>query len=332
MTGARLDPSGPFLRHPLQPHQLHDRVTRTEDTIVLWHLGLPRLDPDSWSVAIDGLVRRPRRLTLAELKRRPRVEITSVHECCGSPLRPDEPARRVCNVAWGGVRLADLIAECQPQPEARFLWASGADHGVFQGVDCDAYVKDVPLERVAADVLIADEMNGAPLRPENGHPARLVVPGFYGTNSVKWLQRLTLAAGRASGPFTTRWYSDAVRDAAGHPTDATAPVWSIAPESVIVSPAPDQVLKAGEDVEVWGWTWADGGVATVELGADDGSHWMRATVEPPAGRAWQHFSATWRPQRRGRQELRSRAHSGDGRSQPPSGARNAIHAVAIEVA
>ena len=90
--------------------------------------------------------------------------------------------------------------------------------GAFQGVHCDAYVKDLPLDRVSADVLIADEMNGAPLRPENGYPARLVIPGYYGTNSVKWLTRLTLAAERAASPLTTRWYNDAVRDAAGRPT------------------------------------------------------------------------------------------------------------------
>jgi sulfane dehydrogenase subunit SoxC len=75
---------------------------------------------------------------------------------------------------------------------------------VFEGDRCDAFVKDLPLDRAAADVLIAYEMNGSPLRPENGYPARLVVPGYYGTNSVKWLTRLTLADARAAGPFTTR--------------------------------------------------------------------------------------------------------------------------------
>src|SRR5262249_14088438 len=264
MTRARMDPAGPFLRHPLQPHQLLDRVTRTEDAIVLCHLGVARLAAEDWSLTIDGLVRRPLSFTLADLERRPRVEITSVHQCCGSPLRPEVPARRVCNVTWGGARLADLIAECEPSPEARFLWASGADHGRFQDVAVEAYVKDVPLDRLADDVLIADAMNGAPLRPETGYPARLVVPGWYGTNSVKWLQRLTLSDGRSAGPFTTRWYNDAVRDDAGRPTGATTPVWSIAPESVIVSPAPDQGLAVGAPVEIWGWAWADGGVAIAE--------------------------------------------------------------------
>ncbi len=75
MTRAKLDPAGPFGRQPLQPLQLIDRVTRTEDTVVLCHLGVPRIDPHDWSLSIDGLVRRPMRLTLGEVMTRPRVEM-----------------------------------------------------------------------------------------------------------------------------------------------------------------------------------------------------------------------------------------------------------------
>ena len=98
MTRVKLDPPEAFGRHPLQPHQLTDRITRTDDAIVLCHLGVPRLDPDDWSLSIDGLVRRTLRLTLGELMRRPRVELTSVHQCCASPMKPDVPARRVCKL------------------------------------------------------------------------------------------------------------------------------------------------------------------------------------------------------------------------------------------
>jgi DMSO/TMAO reductase YedYZ molybdopterin-dependent catalytic subunit len=84
ITRATLDPAGAFGRHPLQPHQLLDRVTRTEDTIVLCHLGVPRIDPD-WSLSVGGLVRRPMRLTLGEIKRRPRVEITSMEALAPVP-------------------------------------------------------------------------------------------------------------------------------------------------------------------------------------------------------------------------------------------------------
>jgi len=224
-----------------------------------------------------------------------------------------------------------LLADCQPDPAARFVWSSGADHGIFEGVNCEAFVKDLPLDRIAEDVLIAYAMNDAPLSPENGFPARLVVPGFYGTNSVKWLTRMTLATDRATAPFTTRWYNDPIRDESGRPTGMTTPVWSIAPESVIVSPAPDQALAAGAAVEIWGWTWADGGVERVEVSVDGGSQWMPANVEPTANRTWQRFAVAWRPADTGRHTLCSRAQSADGRRQPFSGARNAIHCVQTRV-
>jgi sulfane dehydrogenase subunit SoxC len=331
MIRAPLDPAHPVLRVPLEPHQLVDRVTPAQDVIVLCHLAVPRIGVRDWSLTIDGLVRRPVRLTFDDLARRPRTELTSVHQCCGSPLEPEVPKRRVTNVVWSGVRLADLLAECEPEPAARFVWSTGADHGVFEGVACDEFVKDLPLDRVAEDVLVASEMNGAPLQPENGHPVRLVVPGFYGTNSVKWLTRLTLADSRATGPFTTRWYNDPVRDASGEPTGATTPVWSIAPESVIVAPAPAGTLAEGQPIELWGWAWADGGVDAVDVTVDGGATWMPAELEPRTGRTWQRFAVTWRPERRGPHELASRARSPDGRGQPEAGARNAVHRVSVDI-
>jgi len=101
---------------------------------------------------------------------------------------------------------------------------------------------------------------------------------------------------------------------------------------VIVSPAPDQAFPVGAAIEVWGWTWADRGVDIFDVSVDGGSSWMRAAVEPATSRSWQRFAATWRPAHRGGHELCSRAQSADGRCQPLSGARNAIHRVPIEIA
>src|SRR5262249_56195340 len=110
-------------------------------------------------------------------------------------------------VSWGGGGLGEVVGEWEPGRTVRFVWSAGADYGDFAGVSVEAYVKDMPVDRVNSDVLVAYEMNGEPLMPEHGFPARLVVPGFYGTNSVKWLTRVTLAEERASGPFTKRWYN-----------------------------------------------------------------------------------------------------------------------------
>jgi DMSO/TMAO reductase YedYZ molybdopterin-dependent catalytic subunit len=329
VAAVKLDPQTFFRRIPLAPHQLHDRITRTEDAIVLCHLGVPHLDREQWSLTIDGLVEHPRTLRFDDLRRYPKAEVASFHQCAGSPLQPFEPTRRVCNVVWGGARLSDLLTECHPSANARYIWSSGADFGEFGGVTVDAYVKDLPIARARDDVLIAYEMNGDALPPEHGFPARLVVPGFYCTNSVKWLTRMKLAESRAASPFTTRWYNDPARDDAGRET--TTPVWSIAPESLIVAPAPDARIAVRAEHEIWGWAWADGGVASVEVRTADDAPWLPAALEPPEGRQWQRFSLLWLPSHPGVATLASRATSLAGRSQPASGRRNAIYNVAVSV-
>jgi DMSO/TMAO reductase YedYZ molybdopterin-dependent catalytic subunit len=325
---AKLDPHQYIRRVPLLPHQMQDRLTRVEDTIVLCHLGLPRLAREGWSLSIDGLVVRPRTFSFADLMRYRKASVASVHQCAGSPLAPREPTQRVCNVTWSGVRLAELLADCEPRPNARFVWSAGADYGDFGGVSVDAYVKDLPLDRVKSDVLVAYEMNGAPLTPEHGFPARLVVPGFYGTNSVKWLTCMTLAETRASGPFTTRWYNDRLEDD-GSASGRTVPVWAIAPQSVIVAPVPEATIKAHEAVEIWGWAWADGGVVRVEVSV--GGDWRPAQLEGASDRAWQRFALSWVPSKCAAVTLASRASSARGECQSESGRRNAIYRVPVTV-
>jgi DMSO/TMAO reductase YedYZ molybdopterin-dependent catalytic subunit len=328
MNPVRLDPRGPFKRDPLAPHQMRDRQTRTQDVLVLCHLGVARLERDRWSLTIYGMVEHPRTLRFDDLTRYPKTEVASVHQCCGSPLAPFEPTRRVCNVRWGGVRLADVLADCRPSESARYIWSYGADFGKFCGVAVDAYIKDLPIARVESDVLIGYEMNGSALPAEHGFPARLVVPGFYGTNSVKWLTRITLVESRAPGPFTTRWYNDPVLDGAGR---ETTPVWSIAPESLIVSPIPNETIELSAEGEIWGWAWADGGVRSVHVRAGDAATWRPAELEPPRGREWQRFWMPWTPRQRGMVVLASRAEAMGGLLQSISGRRNAVHDVPVNV-
>ena len=177
-----MDPGSGVRRMKLAPHQLTDAVTAAESLFVLAHLGIPRVDPVQWSLTIDGLVGSADRLSLDDLKARPKRTVEAIHQCCGNPLEPTVPTRRVVNVRWGGVDLAALLDEHEIDPRARFLWSYGLDGGDFAGTSCDWFVKDLPLERLAAgDVLLAYELNGAPLPAEHGFPVRLVVPGYYGT-------------------------------------------------------------------------------------------------------------------------------------------------------
>ena len=331
MTLASLDPKGPFKRDPLAPHQMRNRLTRTEDAIVLCHLGVPRLEPDRWSLMINGMVEHSLALPFDELMRYPKTEMVGVHQCCGNPLAPFGPTRRVCNVRWAGARLADVLAPSLPNAAAKYIWCFGADYGQFGGVVVDAYVKDLPIAGLAEDVLIAYEMNGSALPAEHGFPARLVVPGFYGTNSVKWLTRIALAEHRAQGPFTTRWYNDPVLDGFERETGETTPVWSIAPESLIVSPSPHEVINLLDAREIWGWAWADGGVRRVYVRAEDAATWHSVDLEPRHGCEWQRFSISWLPSRRGEYLLSSIAEANNGMLQPISGRRNMIYEVPVRV-
>jgi sulfane dehydrogenase subunit SoxC len=328
-----MEPASGVRRVKLRPHETTDAGTGTENLFVLAHLGVPRVDPGQWSLGIDGLVGRAHTLNLDELKARPKKTVETVHQCCGNPLEPNVPTRRVTNVRWGGVDLAALLSELEIDPHARFLWSYGLDGGDFAGTSCDWFVKDLPLERLAAgDVLLAYELNGAPLPAEHGFPVRLVVPGYYGTNSVKWLWRLHLAERRVEGLFTTVFYNDSVSAedvAAGLPS--RRPVWAIAPESIIVAPAPDAVVAAGEVTEIWGWAWSFRGIAAVEVSVDGGTSFTRATLEGRRGWRWQRFSLPWRPTDRGEVLLSARTLEAGGAVQPIEGTRNSIHTIPVVV-
>jgi sulfane dehydrogenase subunit SoxC len=331
MTPVTLDPQGPFKRDPLAPHLMRDRLTPTQDVVVLCHLDVPRIERDNWSLTIDGMVERPRTLRFDDLMRYRKTVVASVHQCCGSPFAPFEPTRRVGNVKWGGIRLADVLADSGPSAAAQYIWSYGADSGEFNGVAVDAYIKDLPIARVDADVLISYELNGSILPAEHGFPARLVVPGFYGTNSVKWLTRVTVSDTRASGPFTTRWYNDPVLDSTERETGETTPVWSIAPESLIVSPMRNEIIPLSTEREIWGWAWADGGVHKVHVLVGGTATWQLAKLETPREHEWQRFSMPWVAKPRGATVLASRAEANDGRVQPISGRRNAIYQVPVNV-
>lgn len=316
---------GFYGRLPSDPHKLTEQTTPREDCIVLCHLGVLEVrDGDSWALEIGGMVRRPLRLTVREIREMPKTVVASVHQCAGSPLAPDKPTQRVCNVTWGGVRLDHILRLVEADPEAEFVWSTGADSGEFGGLECGQYVKDIPRSRAKNDVLLAYEMNGEPLLPEHGYPLRLVVPGFYGTNSVKWLRGIELQKERAPGPFTTRWYNDV------GPDGSIYPVWKIAPQSVIVRPAPNAKLKRGSRVRVWGWAWGDDGVSGVEVTVDERRSWMACQMESSSKQEWVRFFCDMTIEE-GQRTVTSRAFSHSSGYQPNEGHRNGLYHVPLEV-
>jgi sulfane dehydrogenase subunit SoxC len=134
------------------------------------------------------------------------------------------------------------------------------------------------------------------------------------------------------GLFTTVFYNDSVSAddvAAGLPS--RRPVWAIAPESIIVAPAPETAVAVGEPTEIWGRAWSFRGIAAVEISVDGGANFTRATLGPRRGWTWQRFSLPWRPTERGEALLCARALEAGGAAQPLDGARNSIHTVGIVV-
>jgi DMSO/TMAO reductase YedYZ molybdopterin-dependent catalytic subunit len=323
--------SSKMLRSGFELHQppvsaLQAFMTPLADMFYVSHLGVADMFAKPWSLEIGGLVEKPATFTWAELQELPVRRVIAAHECAGSPLFPTKPVRRVGNVEWQGVSLGSVLAIAGVLPQARYLWSTGADSGSFNGVEHPNYQKDLPIEKAqAGETLIATHINGEPLSPERGGPARLIVPGFYGTNSTKWLRRLELREDRSPGYFTTTLYNDRVES--GGRTHLK-PVWAIAPHSLIVSHEDGASVAAGSQ-DIKGWAWAGAGIAQVEVSVDAGASWRLARLERRVDFSWQGFSleANLPP---GAHRLFCRATANDGAVQPASGARNEWFAIRIE--
>jgi DMSO/TMAO reductase YedYZ molybdopterin-dependent catalytic subunit len=318
--------TGTYRSIPRKISQLTDFVTPEPDMFVLAHLGIPHLARDDWSLSVTGMTATPLVVRFDDLATFEAHRITAFHKCAGNPMKPAEPTPdRVANVVWRGVRLRDVLSRAGYDSRATYLWADGIDGGSFEGVAVEKYQKDLPIAKALQDdVLLAFEINGAPLSAHRGGPVRLVVPGWYGTNSVKWLRSLHLADGRAAGPFTTRWYNDT--DASG----IRRPVWAVAPDSAIVTPATGERIDAGT-LTVRGWSWGAHDIARVDLSTDGGTNWLPATLAPRTEKSWQGFSAQLRIDRNGPIRIISRATDVRGEVQPLSGARNASVAVEVQL-
>ena len=328
-----IDPVGFFIRHPPKPHELGAEITDDSQLFQTIHMGAAVVDEKKWKLVVDGLVERAFSVSLTQLRRMPQTTIAAFHECYGSPLAPPVHALwRIGNVKWTGVRLADLLRLARPKPEAKFVWSQGLESGSFAGVSAESYEKDLPLDKaMTREVLIAYEINGEPLNKKRGAPVRLIVPGWFGTNSTKWLCRLSLQNDRATGPFTTKFYNEL------DPTDPERqrmrPVWQVEPNSMIVSPRNGAILQHYE-VEVLGRAWGCESIQKVEISLDAGENWLDPStvdLKPRKEFEWQLFRAKVMLPKPGKYKLVARAMDREGVSQPLTGRRNHVHTVEIEL-
>jgi DMSO/TMAO reductase YedYZ molybdopterin-dependent catalytic subunit len=311
------------MRHDITPPGLH---------YVLVHYDVPYVEPPSWSLAVDGHVDRPLSLDLDMLRTYPAVTIPVTMECAGngrahlSPRPVSQPwlEGAVGTAVWTGVRLADVLADAAPRAGAVDVVLTGADHGVERGVEQD-YARALSMkEAIRPDVLLAYEMNGAALPPQHGFPLRLVVPGWYGMTSVKWLRSITVTDTPYAG-FQNAVAYRYKRDF----DDAGEPVTRIAVRALMIPPGfPDfgsraRIVDAGP-VVIGGRAWSGRGAVTkVEFSYDGGASWAAAALEPALGPyAWARWQVTWDAEP-GDHVLCVRATDDTGDTQPTEPAWNA---------
>jgi DMSO/TMAO reductase YedYZ molybdopterin-dependent catalytic subunit len=283
------------MRYDLTPPGLH---------YLLIHYDIPYVDGQAWRLAIGGSVRRPRTLTLAALQRMPRRTVRVTMECAGNgrarlnprPISQPWLVEAVGTAEWTGVPLRHVLAPSQVDAAAEEVVFTGADHGVERGVEQD-YQRSLPLDEARDDdVLLAYEMNGAPLAPQHGYPVRLIAPGWYGMAHVKWLTRIDVV----TEPFTGFQQAVAyrLRQEAGEPGE---PVTRIEPRALVIPPGfPDfmsrtRIVRPGA-VALEGRAWSGRSPVTgVDVSVDGGQSWMAATLDPADGHrwAWRRWRLEW---------------------------------------
>jgi len=319
-------------RTPL--HMLDGIITPSGLHFERSHSGIPDIDPDQHRLVIHGLVKRPLVFTLETLSRYPMQSRIAFIECAGNGMLLNAPQPQQVGIAplhgmigcseWTGVKLSTLLGEVGVEPSARWVIAEGADAAAMS--------RSIPLAKAMDDALVCLYQNGERVRPSNGYPVRLLVPGFEGNMNVKWLRRLKLTAGPAMTKDETSRYTILLKD-----EKAWQFVFPMEVKSVITRPAPGITLKGAGFYEISGLAWSgNGSIRQVEVSADGGRSWAPAALQGPILRqAPVRFRAAWQ-WNGGPTVLQSRATDDTGMVQPTRaqfaaerGLRGAFHYNAV---
>jgi sulfane dehydrogenase subunit SoxC len=328
------------LRYPVTPLGLH---------YLLVHYDIPLVEPEAWRLEIDGRVRRSLSLTLADVRARPAVESTVTMECAGngraflSPRPFSQPwlQEAVATARWRGTPLAPLLEEAGVLEDAVEVVFTGLDRGIEADGE-QRFARSLPLAEAFADgPLLAYEVNGIPLPPQHGFPLRLIVPGWYGMASVKWLATITLSEHAFEGHQQRVAYCLRQDEAdEGTPLTRMLPRALMAPPGLPHFPSRHRTVGPGLcAVEGRAWSgWAP--IEAVDVSSDGGRTWSEAEVEPePASRwAWRAWRWDWEPEGPGEYQLRCRARDAAGNVQPDEPfwnlggyANNAVQRVPVTV-
>ena len=288
--GASVTPSTGSSRTPLQ--DLCGTITPSSLHFERHHSGVPKIDPSAQELLVDGLVERSLVFKPKDLRRFPSMSRVYFIECAGNSGREHEgrPGETVqgshglfSNSEWTGVPLKSVLEEAGIKPKARWI--------VVEGADASRMSRSIPLDKALDDVLIAYGQNGEALRPEQGYPLRLIVPGWEGNIHIKWLGRIMVT----DEPFMTREESAIYTDLM---PDGKARWFSFVMEakSVITRPSGEQVLEGRGFYEISGLAWSGRGrITRVEVSADDGKTWADAQLNDPVlSKAATRFSMPWK--------------------------------------
>jgi sulfane dehydrogenase subunit SoxC len=304
------------LRYDVTPIGMH---------YLLIHFDVPFVDAANWGLEVGGHVGSPERFTLDDIKSRPRVTLPVTMECAGNGrarLDPRPHSQPWLNEAigtaqWTGTPLWPLLEETGLREGAVEILFTGLDRGT-QGEHEQWYERSLTLQEARRpEVVLAYEMNGQPLPPQHGYPLRLVVPGWYGMTSVKWLKAITALTEEFSG-FQQKVFYRIARD----DDDPGTQVSRMFPRSLLVPPGipefetRDRLLPPGPVVlEGRAWSgWAP--IARVEVSLDGGASWADAAMETPVGpHAWCRWSYEWNADE-GKHLVASRATDEAGNTQP----------------
>jgi sulfane dehydrogenase subunit SoxC len=276
-------------RTPIQ--DLHGIITPSSLHFERHHAGVPQIDPAHHELMIHGLVRRPLIFTMKDLLRLPSVSRVHFLECAGNTASDQlgqpgaDPQRShglLSCTEWTGVLLTTLLAEAGVKSKASWL--------VAEGSDASRLARSIPLKKALDDVIVAYGQNGEALRPEQGYPVRLVVPGWEGNVNIKWLGRIDLV----DQPYMTRdeaaFYTDLMPNG-----KARMFTFVMEAKSVITRPAGGQHLDGRGFYEIEGMAWSGRGrITRVEVSTDDGRSWRDAELNSLVlPRAVTRFRCPW---------------------------------------
>ena len=280
-------------------------LTATDAFYVRGHGAVPELDPAAWRLRVHGLVERTLELSYSTLREAFRErEVTATLQCAGNRRAGLMAIREIAGEApwgpgatgtavWKGVALADVLALAGPRAQAAHVGLEGADL-CSEAKPPQSFGGSIPIEKACRpEVLLAWEMNGEPLPPVHGAPLRVIVPGYIGARSVKWLERIEVRARPWLGYYQHVAYRLLPEDGTPGP-GAGMPLGLVALNADVLSPAEGATVAAGP-VEVRGYAFAGGErhVARVDVSVDAGASWTQAELLDDLGRwAWRHWRTT----------------------------------------